>query len=155
MGHRLGLAGVQAIDAGTGGGLPAVVLAIMLPQWSVTAVDAVGKKTAFVRQVAGELALHNLVSIHERLERLPASQNDVIVSRAFSSLRLFVEQTEHLLRADGVWAAMKGKVPVEEISDLPVNCELFHVERLTVPGLDADRCLIWMRRGMAGRQSGR
>jgi len=145
--ERLGSAGVHALDAGTGGGLPAVVLAVMLSGWTVTAVDAVGKKIAFVRQVAGELALRNLRPIHARLEQMKpdGAESNVVVSRAFSSLRQFVEQTQHLLAPDGHWVAMKGKLPHSEIRDLPPNCQLFHVEPLTVPGLDADRCLVWLQ----------
>ena len=145
--ERLGSTGVQALDAGTGGGLPAVVLSVMLPGWKVTAVDAVGKKIAFVRQVAGELALGNLRPIHARLEqvRRDGPGSNVVVSRAFSSLRQFVEQTQHLLAPDGRWVAMKGKLPDSEIQALPPNCQLFHVERLIVPGLDAARCLVWLQ----------
>jgi 16S rRNA (guanine527-N7)-methyltransferase len=145
--ERSGSAGVHALDAGTGGGLPAVVLSVMLPDWTVTAVDAVGKKIAFVRQVAGELGLRNLRPMHARLERAKrdGAGSNVIVSRAFSSLRQFVEQTRHLLAPGGHWVAMKGKLPESEIRDLPTNCQLFHVERLTVPGLDADRCLVWVQ----------
>ena len=145
--ERLGSAGVQALDAGTGGGLPAVVLSVMLSGWTVTAVDAVGKKIAFVRQVAGELALGNLRPIHARLEQVQreGTGSNVVVSRAFSSLRQFVEQTQHLLAPDGRWVAMKGKLPDSEIQDLPPNCQLFHVERLMLPGLDAARCLAWLQ----------
>jgi len=143
--QRMGRHGVRALDAGTGAGLPAVVLSIMFPEWAVTAVDTVGKKIAFVRQVAGELRLKNLQPIHARLERMTQDGNDVITSRAFGSLRQFVEQTRHLLLPNGCWAAMKGKLPDSEIRDLPPNCQLFHVEPLAVPELDADRCLVWLR----------
>ena len=145
--ERLGSMGVRALDAGTGGGLPAVVLSIMLPGWTVTAVDAVGKKIAFVRQLGGELALRNLHPVHARLEqmKLDGPKSDLVVSRAFSSLRQFVEQTRHLLASDGCWAAMKGKLPDAEIRDLPADCQLFHVERLSVPGLAADRCMAWVQ----------
>lgn len=147
LAERLGHSGVRALDAGTGAGLPAVVLSVMFPDWEIQAVDAVGKKVAFVRQAAGELALRNLRPVHIRLEKAKreGAGNDVIVSRAFSALRQFVEQTQHLLAPDGWWAAMKGKLPESEIHSLPSNCELFHVEPLMVPGLDAERCLIWLR----------
>jgi 16S rRNA (guanine527-N7)-methyltransferase len=138
---------LKILDAGTGAGLPAVVLAIMRPDWLVTAVDAVGKKVAFVRQVVGELKLQNLHPRHIRLEELTPSDGrfDVVTSRAFSSLLRLVESTRHLIDPMGVWMAMKGVAPETEIRDLPADCQLFHVEPLTVPGLHAERCLVWIR----------
>jgi 16S rRNA (guanine527-N7)-methyltransferase len=139
---------LAVLDAGTGGGLPAVVVAIMEPDWAVTAVDAVSKKVAFVRQAAGEIGLTNLHTRQVRLESLSPNEAgpfDVVTSRAYSSLSRFIEDTRQLIAPDGVWLAMKGKPPDDEIRDLPPNCQLFHVERLTVPGIDADRCLVWLK----------
>jgi 16S rRNA (guanine527-N7)-methyltransferase len=136
---------MRVLDVGSGGGLPGVVLAISEPSWDVTCVDAVGKKAAFVRQVAGELALPNLHAAHARVEALEALPFDVITSRAFASLAEFVRLTRPLRAPSGVWMAMKGKRPDDEIAALPDDIEVFHVERLEVSGLDAERCLIWMR----------
>ena len=135
----------RILDVGSGGGLPGVVLAIADPAWDVTCVDAVGKKVAFVRQVAGELALPNLRAQHARVEALEAAPFDVITSRAFGSLADFVRWTRPRLAARGVWMAMKGRRPDDEIAALPPDVEVFHVEPLTVPSLDAERCLVWMR----------
>lgn len=135
----------RILDVGSGGGLPGVVLAIAEPAWDVTCIDAVGKKAAFVRQVAGELALPNLHAEHARVEALEAEPFDVITSRAFGSLADFVRWTRPLLAAGGVWMAMKGRRPDDEIAALPSDVEVFHVEPLAVPGLDAERCLVWMR----------
>lgn len=135
----------RILDVGSGGGLPGVVLAAAEPAWDVTCVDTVGKKAAFVRQVAGELALPNLHAEHARVEALKARPFDVITSRAFASLPDFVRLTQPLLAPGGVWVAMKGKRPDDEIAALPASIEVFHVEPLTVPGLDAERCLVWMR----------
>lgn len=148
--HLGGDAGRQLLDVGSGGGLPGVVLAILEPQWSVTCVDTVGKKAAFVRQVGAELALRNLRAEHARVESLRGKQFDLITSRAFASLTDFVRLTRHLLAPAGVWMAMKGKVPEPELAELPAGVEVFHVEPLTVPGLDAERCLIWMREAVPG-----
>ena len=71
---------------------------------------------------------------------------EVISSRAFASLFDFVSGSIHLLAPDGVWLAMKGRVPADEIAQLPPQTEAFHVEQLTVPGLDAERCIVWMRK---------
>ena len=133
------------LDVGSGGGLPGVVLAITMPQLEVTCVDAVAKKAAFIRQVAAELRLPNLKAEHARVETLRAKPWQVITSRAFASLNDFVAWTQALLAPEGVWMAMKGKHPADEIAELPNNVDVFHVEPLAVPGLEAERCLVWMR----------
>jgi 16S rRNA (guanine527-N7)-methyltransferase len=135
----------SVLDVGSGGGLPGVVLAITMPQVEVVCVDAVSKKTAFVRQVAAELRLPNLRAEHARVEDLKPKPWQVITSRAFASLLDFVTLTQHLRAADGVWMAMKGKRPDDEMAALPPDVGVFHVEPLQVPGLDAERCLVWMR----------
>jgi 16S rRNA (guanine527-N7)-methyltransferase len=135
----------RLLDVGSGGGLPGVVIACAAPGWDVTCVDAVAKKAAFVRQVAGALALPNLHASHARVEALKAEPFQVITSRAFASLADFVALTRAHLAPAGVWLAMKGRVPDEEIAALPTQIDVFHVEQLAVPGLDAQRCLVWMR----------
>jgi 16S rRNA (guanine527-N7)-methyltransferase len=136
----------RLLDVGSGGGLPGVVIAALLPQMDVTCVDAVGKKVAFVRQVAGALQLPNLHAAHARVENLALPSFNVITSRAFATLELFVRLTEQHLAPDGVWLAMKGRTPDEEMAALPPFVEVFHVEQLAVPTLDSQRCLVWMRR---------
>lgn len=133
------------LDVGSGGGLPGVVLAITMPQLQVTCVDAVAKKAAFVRQVAAELKLPNLKAEHARVETLRPKPWQVITSRAFASLHDFVTLTADLRANNGVWMAMKGKNPAEEVAELPQGVTVFHVEQLQVPGLDAERCLVWLR----------
>lgn len=141
--------GGRLLDVGSGGGLPGVVIAVMLPDWQVTCIDAVGKKVAFVRQAAGVLAIPNLQAVHARIEKLQAPPFDVVTARAFASLAELVRLTRTHLHGSGVWMAMKGKTPDEEIRGLPADVEVFHVEHLAVPGLDAERCLVWMRRTAA------
>lgn len=136
--HRL-------LDVGSGGGLPGVLLALMRPTLDVTCIDTVGKKAAFVRQVAGALGLPNLHAVHSRVESLRAPPFDIVASRAFASLPDFVRLTRQLLAPNGSWMAMKGKRPDEEIVALPTDVSVFHVEPLQVPGLDAERCLVWMK----------
>ncbi len=135
----------RLLDVGSGGGLPGVVIATLLPGWDVTCVDTVGKKAAFVRQVAGDLGLKNLSAAHSRVEALTTAPFDVITSRAFATLADFVTLTRPLLAPGGVWMAMKGQRPDVEIAALPAEAEVFHVEQLQVPQLDAQRCLVWMR----------
>jgi len=141
-----GEAVARILDVGSGGGLPGVVLAIVEPAWDVTCVDTVGKKAAFIRQVASELGLSNLHAQHVRVETMQADPFDVITSRAFASLAEFTALTRHLLRPGrGLWMAMKGKPPEDEIAVLPPDIEVVRVEPLQVPGLNAERCLVWMR----------
>lgn len=137
----------RLLDAGSGGGLPGVVLAVMLPELDVTCADTVGKKAAFVRQVAGALSLHNLNAVHARVEAMSSAPFDIVTSRAFASLSDFTRLTEARLAPGGVWVAMKGVAPGDEVQALPASVEVFHVEPLRVPGLDAQRCLVWMRKG--------
>ncbi len=134
----------KALDVGSGGGLPGVVLAICMPELNVTCVDTVAKKAAFVQQVAVSLKLPNLRGIHARVESL-TDPYDVICSRAFASLPDFVTWSRSALAEGGVWMAMKGKHPQDEIDALPADVKVFHVEPLTVPGLDVERCMVWMK----------
>lgn len=135
----------RILDVGSGGGLPGVVIAIARPDWHVDCVDAVAKKAAFVQQAAAELGLARLRGIHSRIEQLPRANADVVTSRAFASLPDFTRWTAAHLNDNGVWMAMKGKEPKDEIRALPPTVDVFHVEHLQVPGLDAERCLVWMR----------
>lgn len=143
----LGTPSARILDVGSGAGLPGVVLSIVEPRWDVMCVDAVAKKASFIRQVAAELGIPNLRAHHARVEDLPAPSGfDIVTSRAFASLTDFVSLTGYLLSATGVWMAMKGKAPEDEVADLPDEVEVFHVEQLTVPSLEAQRCLVWMRK---------
>ena len=139
------LAQARLLDVGSGAGLPGVVMAICCPGLSVACVDTVGKKAAFVQQVALELRLPNLRGVHARVESL-TEQFDVVSSRAFASLVDFTTWSRAALAPHGVWLAMKGKHPVDEIAALPADVGVFHVEHLTVPALDAERCIVWMNR---------
>lgn len=135
---------LKLLDVGAGAGLPGVVLAVCEPQWQVRCVDTVAKKAAFVQQAAAALGLPNLRGLHARVESL-AEPFDVVTSRAFASLLDFTTWSRAALAPGGVWMALKGKHPTEEIAALPADVEVFHVEQLTVPGLDAQRCIVWMR----------
>lgn len=135
----------RLLDVGSGAGLPGVVIAICCDLASVDCVDTVAKKAAFIQQAAATLRLANLRGLHARVERL-ADCYDVISSRAFASLADFVAWSAGALAQEGVWMAMKGKPPGAEIEALPRSVDAFHVEQLVVPGLDAQRCLVWLRR---------
>jgi len=135
---------LDLIDVGAGGGLPSVVFAIACPHWQITAVDTVAKKAAFIQTTAHSLRLVNLKAVHSRVEALTGGF-DVVTCRAYASLRDFCDSSRHLLKPNGVWMAMKAKLSAEELTDLPATVRVDKVEPLAVPGLDADRCLVWMR----------
>lgn len=136
----------RILDVGSGAGLPGVILALMIPTATVTCVDKVGKKAAFIRQAGADLRLANLSAQHVRVEALHGGVFDLIVSRAFSALTDFIALTRpHLAAPSGRWLAMKGKPSRDEIAAIGQPIEVFHVEQLTVPGLDAQRSLVWMR----------
>jgi 16S rRNA (guanine527-N7)-methyltransferase len=140
---------IRLLDVGSGAGLPGVVIALCCPEIRVDCVDTVAKKAAFIQQVAVASKLPNLRGLHDRVEKL-VGPYDVIASRAFASLADFVNLSTAALGEQGVWMAMKGRHPAEEIAGLPPQAQVFHVEQLRVPGLEAQRCLVWIRRRVAG-----
>jgi 16S rRNA (guanine527-N7)-methyltransferase len=140
-----GLSAPSLLDVGSGAGLPGVVLAICCPGLAVTCVDTVGKKAAFIKHVALALGLPNLSGLHARVETI-TQPFDVICSRAFASLADFAGWSQAALSPGGVWMALKGKHPAEELAMLPPDVAVFHVEPLAVPGLAAERCIIWLQK---------
>lgn len=136
------------LDVGAGGGLPGIVLAIARPEMRVSMVDTVHKKTAFLTQVKAELGLANVTVYTSRVEQLKVPQKfDVITSRAFAELNDFITWSGHLLEEGGQFIALKGVMPNEEIARLPVGWKVGKVESLTVPGLDAERHLVFIEAG--------
>lgn len=145
--HLAGLGPSTVLDVGSGGGLPGIVLAIVLPDWSVTLNDIVHKKTAFQSQAKAELGLGNLSVVTGRVETLQPGAEvpakfDVIVSRAFAELADFVTLARHLVADGGAIWAMKGVRPDAEIERLPAGSKAEQIIRLTVPSLEAERHLI-------------
>jgi len=136
--------GLRLLDVGSGAGLPGVVIAICCPDIAVSCVDTVAKKATFIQQAALTLKLPNLKGLHARVENLD-DHYDVVCSRAFASLVDFTSWSRSALAPAGVWMAMKGKSPVDELAALPGDVSVFHVEQLSVPGLDAERCIVWMK----------
>lgn len=136
--------GARLLDVGSGAGLPGVVFAIGCPELQVSCVDTVGKKAAFIQQAAASLGLKNLQGVHARVEALQGPF-ELIASRAFASLPDFCAWSRQALAPGGVWLAMKGKQPSDELAALPPEVDVFHVEPLSVPGLGAQRCIVWMR----------
>ncbi|PKO46643.1 MAG: 16S rRNA (guanine(527)-N(7))-methyltransferase RsmG [Betaproteobacteria bacterium HGW-Betaproteobacteria-22] len=137
------------LDVGAGAGLPSIPLAICLPALKVTAIDAVLKKVSFMRQVKAQLGLANLDVIHGRIEAQEIGEQamkdkfDVITSRAFSEIGLFVKLTKHLLKEGGKWLAMKGTIPEHEFAKSGIQPS--EIIPLKVAGLVAERHLIVLK----------
>ena len=132
----------RLLDVGSGAGLPGLVFAVVFPETEVVCVDSVGKKASFIRQAAAVLRARNAAAIHARVATLSGAY-DIVASRAFSSLGELVEATRHLLDDGGEWMALKGKRPGDEIAS--AGAIVSTVEPIVVPGLSADRCIVWMR----------
>ncbi|WP_295994759.1 16S rRNA (guanine(527)-N(7))-methyltransferase RsmG [Rugamonas sp.] len=138
---------VNVLDVGAGGGLPGMVLAIARPDMKVAMIDTVHKKTAFLTQVKAELGLANVTVYTMRVEQLEVKQPyDVITSRAFADLSDFVNWSGHLLAEGGQFIALKGVAPQDERERLPADWKVSHLQPLTVPGLDAERHLVFIRK---------
>ncbi len=134
------------LDVGSGAGLPGIPLALALPDMQVTLLDSNQKKAAFLHQAIIELHLGNTTVICERVEKFASNQLfSIVISRAFSDLPTFVEQAGRLVAPEGVMIAMKGVHPVGEIAKLKGGFKLSGVTPLAVPGLDAERHLVFLK----------
>ena len=137
----------NVLDVGAGGGLPGIVLAIACPWMKVSLIDTVHKKTAFLKQVKAELGLQNVTVYTKRVEQLAVDTLfDVITSRAFADLSDFVNWSGHLLAEGGQFIALKGMAPQEERERLPLPWQVTHLQHLQVPGLNAERHLVFIQK---------
>lgn len=133
----------RVLDVGSGGGMPGIVFAIARPNWHLVLLDSNHKKTTFLQQTVIDLGLKNVEVVCERVENYtPAQGFDVITSRAFSELGEFTKLTRHLRASEGVWAALKGVYPYEEIAQLASDLKILNVASLSVPNLDVERHLV-------------
>lgn len=135
---------IRLLDIGTGAGLPSVIVAIMRPDWHITALDSNGKKIRFIKQMAGELGLKNITPVASRIEEFEGEFN-VITSRAFASLDDFVSLAKPYLKADGVLYAMKGKTPTPDdlmnLTDWQIE-----IQPIEVPQLSDERCVVYLKK---------
>ncbi|MBC3862070.1 16S rRNA (guanine(527)-N(7))-methyltransferase RsmG [Undibacterium jejuense] len=137
----------NVLDVGAGGGLPGMMLAITYPDTRVSMIDTVSKKTAFLSQAKTELGLTNVTVHTGRVEALQVKEKfDVITSRAFSELCNFINWSGHLLADGGQFIAMKGVAPAQEIERLPEGWQVTGMQALSVPGLQAERHLVFVKK---------
>ncbi len=138
----------KILDVGSGAGLPGVVLAIMMPNFKVCCLDAVGKKTAFVSAVKSHLCLKNLTTEHARVEHLKTAQADVVISRAFASISDFVRLAQTHTSENGRMVAMKAKSVEDETIELArrfPDWKVKKIEQLNELDNDMSRCLVWLQ----------
>ena len=141
------LTGTRMLDAGSGAGFPGIPVAVARPDIQVVLLDGNQKKTAFLRQAVADLQLKNATVVCERVEAWRTGEKfDFIISRAFAEIAEFIALTEHLLAPGGVFAAMKGVYPFEEIERMPPNLRVRQSHALAVPGLEAERHLVLIQR---------
>jgi 16S rRNA (guanine527-N7)-methyltransferase len=132
--------GAHIIDVGTGAGLPGIPLAIANPLKQFTLLDSNGKKTRFLTEVKRQLDLKNIEIVQSRVENYqPEVTFDTVISRAFSSLDQMIHWTKHLIHDQGIWLAMKGRAPSDELKQLQ---HPYQVEEYSVSGLEGDRCVV-------------
>lgn len=141
------LHGNTIIDVGTGPGLPGIPLAIMLPDKSFTLLDSLGKRVRFMKQAVYELALTNVTPIQSRVEEhQPIDLYDIVISRAFASLKDMLHWCEHLVDFDGEFLALKGQYPDHELADIGQSFQLVASQSLIVPDLVGERHLLTLKK---------
>ncbi|WP_198677281.1 16S rRNA (guanine(527)-N(7))-methyltransferase RsmG [Pseudidiomarina taiwanensis] len=146
------LQGSRFIDVGTGPGLPGLPLAILKPECEFVLLDSLGKRIRFIRQVCHELKITNVVAVQSRVEEYldqatpETDKFDGVISRAFASLSDMLTWCAHLPRENGAFYALKGQYPDTELVELPPEFTLVESHALAVPGVDAERHLIIIKK---------
>lgn len=145
--HLSASAGENIIDVGTGPGLPGMPLAIAFPNKSFTLLDSLGKRVRFMTQCVHTLKLTNVTPVQSRVEEHNGEKPyDIVLSRAFASLKDMLHWCEHLVDSDGQFLALKGQFPQEEIDEVSDHFQVSRTENLTVPNLVGERHLVWLKK---------
>jgi 16S rRNA (guanine527-N7)-methyltransferase len=141
------LTGENIIDVGTGPGLPGMPLAIAFPDKTFTLLDSLGKRVRFMTQCVHTLKLTNVTPVNSRVENHVGDKPyDIVLSRAFASLKDMLHWCEHLVDSDGQFLALKGQFPQNEIDEVSDHFQIMNTENITVPSLDGERHLVWLRK---------
>ena len=141
------LTGENIIDVGTGPGLPGMPLAIAFPDKTFTLLDSLGKRVRFMTQCVHTLKLTNVTPVNSRVENHVGDKPyDIVLSRAFASLKDMLHWCEHLVDSDGQFLALKGQFPQSEIDEVSDHFQVVNTENITVPNLDGERHLVWLRK---------
>lgn len=141
------LTGENIIDVGTGPGLPGMPLAIAFPDKTFTLLDSLGKRVRFMTQCVHTLKLTNVTPVNSRVENHVGDKPyDIVLSRAFASLKDMLHWCEHLVDSDGQFLALKGQFPQSEIDEVSDHFQVVNIENITVPNLDGERHLVWLRK---------
>lgn len=145
------LHGTRMLDVGSGAGLPGIPLAIANPEQEWVLLDKNNKKTRFLTQVVAELGLVNVEVAHTRTEDFHPNEGfDTILSRAFSDLKTFLETTKHLIKPNGIWLALKGQYPKEELAQLPSCYTMQTIRRVAIKGINIERHLVLLSQNNEG-----
>lgn len=140
------LQGNRFIDVGTGPGLPGVPLAILCPEANFVLLDSLGKRIRFLKQVAFELKLANIEPIQSRVEQYSPSDFDAVITRAYASIEQMLSSCQHLVNKDGEFLALKGQYPSDELNSVPNGYTISGTAPINVPGLDAERHVIKIKK---------
>ncbi|AUC90080.1 16S rRNA (guanine(527)-N(7))-methyltransferase RsmG [Alteromonas sp. MB-3u-76] len=139
------LTGDNIIDVGTGPGLPGMPLAIAFPDKTFTLLDSLGKRVRFMTQCVHTLKLTNVTPVNSRVENhVGEKPYDIVLSRAFASLKDMLHWCEHLVDSDGQFLALKGQFPQKEIDEVSDHFLVSDTKNITVPNLDGERHLVWL-----------
>jgi 16S rRNA (guanine527-N7)-methyltransferase len=140
------LRGPRIVDVGTGAGIPGIPLAIVCPEFEFVLLDSNSKKTRFIKQAIIELRLHNAIAVHNRAEQYrPEKSFDTVLSRAFTSLAQMLQMTQHLCAPDGIFVAMKGRYPRDELRGVQAPFAVERVAPVQVPHLEAERHVVLLK----------
>jgi 16S rRNA (guanine527-N7)-methyltransferase len=141
------LQGSRIIDVGTGAGLPGIPLALTQTDKQFVLLDSNSKKTRFLTQVILDLKITNVEVVHARCEDFqPVPKFDSIVSRAFSSIAVMLEKTQHMLATNGQFLAMKGTYPASEIAAMPPDFAMLSAHKLELKDLAVERHLVCIQK---------
>lgn len=138
--------GREIIDIGTGPGLPGIPLALIRLGEHFTLLDSNSKKTRFVTQAVMELGIENVTVVQSRAEAFkPTHPYDVVIARAFAGIKDLLQRVQHLCAPGARVVAMKGQYPEGELEGWPAGFTCESVEKVNIPGLQAERHVVLIR----------